>query len=98
MADSNRRARSRSPAKKRAARSSSSSSESAPKPKVREPVVKTGVHLKIAEEETRRGRPLSGAERDQMFRDYAREQQGLPPLPAGGGKGKGGGGKGKGKW
>mmetsp|Transcript_105431 Transcript_105431/g.145808 ORF Transcript_105431/g.145808 Transcript_105431/m.145808 type:complete len:119 (-) Transcript_105431:323-679(-) len=112
-----RRERSRSPAKRRS-RSSSSSSSSRPKRKAgggggsfgggsgggaREPVVKVGVFLEIEQQEQQLGRPLTPQERDAAFRNHARKQQGLPPLPPGstGGKGKGGGkdkGKGKGKW
>mmetsp|Transcript_19444 Transcript_19444/g.51568 ORF Transcript_19444/g.51568 Transcript_19444/m.51568 type:complete len:122 (-) Transcript_19444:84-449(-) len=76
----------------------------------REPVVKVGPYKEIEDEENRRRAsgepPLSIIEKDGIFRNFTRKQQGLPPIDitkqiqpdkGKGGKDKGKG-KGKGKW
>eukprot|EP00420_Gonyaulax_spinifera_P037774 CAMPEP_0197871270 /NCGR_PEP_ID=MMETSP1439-20131203/1747_1 /TAXON_ID=66791 /ORGANISM="Gonyaulax spinifera, Strain CCMP409" /LENGTH=93 /DNA_ID=CAMNT_0043490201 /DNA_START=84 /DNA_END=362 /DNA_ORIENTATION=+ len=83
-------------------RSSSSSRSRTPPRRKPEKVEKVGVYKEIQEEEDRRKAcgepPLGLAEKDAMFRNYTRKQQGLPPLTVRDMLGdKGGGGKGKGK-
>eukprot|EP00746_Dinoflagellata_sp_MGD_P107654 gnl/MRDRNA2_/MRDRNA2_45691_c0_seq1.p1 gnl/MRDRNA2_/MRDRNA2_45691_c0~~gnl/MRDRNA2_/MRDRNA2_45691_c0_seq1.p1 ORF type:complete len:150 (+),score=16.31 gnl/MRDRNA2_/MRDRNA2_45691_c0_seq1:94-543(+) len=116
--------RKRSASRKKKSRSSSSSPRPAKKaPRLggfgdapqdhKAPVEKVGAYKLIDDEKKRREAcgepPMDPAEVDLIFRNFTRQQQGLPPLtaadlqgdPIKGGKGKGkdkGKGKGKGKW